>query len=543
VFLPWLAIEAGCTGALGWLALMNLPEAARRAIGRDLFWPMAFAVGIATITAIQLATFLAGAPTAFADAACLAIAAGALALRLRLRGWPRRAARDPGLVPFALWLVWLLLVLSFTPGHGTGYSSDWAYYWPNVRAYLGEADVETLRASPFLLEYLTKRTPLLSLFGSFWVQLAGRDFASFEVACLVPSSLVFWAVWLWAGRHGRPGARAIAAVLLVLAPAIARGASSPEPKAAAGALGVLALLEHVRARGPEESPAWRGAVVGFLAALAVATHPAVAFFVVWPFAVSLRSRDRWALGLWLGAGAVMLAIIAPWAIHDALAFGARDVLVPASAIAGEGRLTLGTYAWTKLTMTASTLFVPAPLLDAARGRTHWVQAVLRAYQDTYLFGATLAVALAAWPRVLLGRVTPAPTAAPRAVWVALAAGLLLSIAVCLKTDDPKGHAANLGMPLLLALLALAADALAALPRRALVAVLAAAAVELVAVRVLVVLSMEGPPESGWMHVYHMSTRGLLQLGPIARLVEPVAWAGLYAWALGRARDEVAVPGV
>jgi hypothetical protein len=537
VFLPWLAIEVGCTGALGWLALMNLPEAARRAIGRDLLWPLAFVLGISAIAAIQLATFLAGSPTATADVGCLALASGALAARLWLRGWPPRAPRDPGLAPFALFLVWLLLVLSFTPGHGTGYAADWAYYWPNVRAYLGEADVASLRASPFLLEYLTKRTPLLSLYGSFWVQLTGRDFASFEVACLVPSSLVFWAVWLWAGRHGRPGARVIGAVLLVLAPAIARFASTPEPKAAASALAVLALLEHVRVRGPDESPAWRGAVVGFLAALAFATHPSMAFFVVWPFAASLRSRDRASLGLWLGAGAVGLAILAPWAIHNALVFGARDVLLPASAMAGEGRLAPGAYAWTKLTMTASTLFVPAPLLDAARGKTQWVQALLRAYQETYLFGATLAVALATWPRVLLGRVAPAATAAPRAVWVALAAGLLLCIAAHVTIDDPKGHALNLGAPLFLALLALAADALAGLPRRALVVVLAAAAAELVAVRVLVVLAMEGPPVSGWIHVYHASRSGLLQLGPIARFIEPVGWACLYAWALRRARDE------
>jgi hypothetical protein len=43
-----------------------------------------------------------------------------------------------------------------------------------------------------------------------------------------------------------------------------------------------------------------------------------------------------------------------------------------------------------------------------------------------------------------------------------------------------------------------------------------------------------------MHVYHASTSGLLHIGPIARLVEPVAWACLYAWALGRVRDGASV---
>jgi hypothetical protein len=555
----WLIGQAVCVALLGWLVLANLPERCRRELlDTDLEWPLALCVGIVAVACLQLATFLLGHPTALGNGLALTLTLGILAVRPLRAHLPVPGLSGKGFLLFGLYLIYLLLLLAVTPSYATGRTADWFLYWPNVGVYLRAVPLKYYQ-TPGALEYLVKRTPLLSLYGAFWVSLSSINYSSFQLACLVPNAMPFLAIWVWTGRRGLPGTRKVAAVLLALAPAAARLDTVPEPKALAAALVLLALLEQVRPN--VAGTPWRGALAGFLSVAAVMTHPSAIFYVIWPYAFGLwrtvRKRVPLDHGLWIGTIASAVVIVLPWVVWAVAALGGNAVFHPNRTVLGEGAFSLPAYVSAQIGMAATTVFVPIGMFrDAAAAAGGWLPAqlswsalsawinafanpILRTYDQTFLAGSTLTVALTATATALwlrrkhFCRVEPCSNRV--VLWTSLVVGALACLAANVAIVDFKGQATNQLAPLFLAVLATEASILATLPRWWIAVTFVFAGVEFLATQTLVLVIFE---LLGWSRLEHPNIYdwfdvGAFDLRVLVVTIFFVIWSGLYAWSLRR----------
>jgi 4-amino-4-deoxy-L-arabinose transferase-like glycosyltransferase len=540
VLLPFLllAFVALVTWLPGRLMIRNLSDAARQGlVDENTAQPLGWALSYLLIATIQLATTWMGTPPIVTNSVLYLAAVAILWAGARRRG-PAPDSPLAAAVGFALFLAYLLTLLLLLPSYETGFASDWRLYYPNTFAYLGQEPLSSYTEG-VPLEYLAKRTPELSLYGSFFASLLGQSYDRFQIACLLANAWVFWAVHLFAVRLFGRRAALFALLILPLSPAILRTATVPEPKFVGAFFVLLSAYYYLLAREGTE-PAWsarRAAVAGGLAVAAFMCHPSMLFYSLWVGAdqILLRWRRRRLLlrPYLLGAGASALVLAAPWYLWLLRAFGGPTAFGPTAALAEPLPLSFSEYLVTRLKMVVTTLAAPSylikkllhdspipPAFSAAALAEHlrdWGNLVLRFYDQTFLGGMTVAVGVT----LLLFGGSRRVRGAARPGRAALFAGMGLGAAACflalLSRVDNEGNATNMLSPLFLLVFCYAGCVVSRLPAWGARLVLAVAALEMIADRLLIFFITRDLDKRGLDYLYEWTRSrfaGPAMLAPI-----------------------------
>lgn len=500
--------------APGYLALCALPRDVRDRVAEpDAVGFLSMAGSLAIVAAIQLATFLSGGPPGVTAAALLALVVVMLAARTAAAGDGWLEVR--GLGAFIAAATWYALLVSMVPSYDTGFTSDWRLYFPGARMFLGLEPIDSF-ASGVRLEYLVKRTPVMTLGGALVMSLAGASYAVFQLACTVQNLLAWWGVRLVAGRLYGPAARRISGLLVLVGPAFLRQVGVPEPKMAAAACAVAALLAYARAVRTD-CPR-QGALAGALAVLAFVIHPATLLYTMW-IGLHQLTRRRWVPDLWWAAALAAL-VSAPWFMWTVSRFGFRALVEPARTVSQPVPMTAGEWATTRLGMLVTTIVAPLTPASPLDG-----DSVLRFYDQTFLGGLTATIGvLAIWGVTRRRRDARAPLRA--FVRNALLAGALACFAVHVGYLDYKGHATNVVAPLFLLFAAHAGHVLSRLEPLAASLVTTLASVELVRARWLV-QELGRTRSDAALKTLHDADPALRELSWVAVLFALVAVLAIY----------------
>ncbi|HEU5180461.1 MAG TPA: glycosyltransferase family 39 protein [Candidatus Polarisedimenticolia bacterium] len=554
-----LAFVALVTWLPGRLMMRNLTVSVRRElVDEDTAQPLGWALSYLLIATIQLATTWIGTTPILTNSVLYVASVAILWLGARRRGAAPIPAGGPAAVGFALFVTYLLTLLLFLPSYQTAFSSDWRLYYPNTFAYLGQKPLSSYAAG-VPLEYLAKRTPEMSLYGSFFVSLLGQSYDRFQIACLLPNAWVFWVVYLFAMRLFGRRAAVSALLILPLSPAILRTATIPEPKFVGAFFVLLSAYYYLLAREDTEPArsAHRGAVSGGLAVAAFMCHPSMFFYSLWVGADQIlllwRRRKLLLRPFLLGAGASALFLAAPWYLWLLRSFGGRTAFTPTAALAQPLPLSFGECVVTRLKMVVTTLAAPSYLVKKllhdspfppdystaalAEHLRAWGNLVLRFYDQTFLGGMTVAVGLTlllfGWSPPFPGSVRPG-----RAV---VFAGLGLGAGACffalLSRVDNEGNATNMLSPLFLLVLCYAGCVLSRLPAWGARLVLAAAVLEMIADRMLIFFITHDMDKRDLDYLYEW-TRSRFA-GPA--ILAPILLAAIlllaYCWSVQRIASE------
>jgi hypothetical protein len=533
----------------GRLMIRNLSESARSSlVDENTALPLGCAFSYFLISTIQLATTWTGWPPLLANSSLYLAAVAILWIASRIRGAGAKIPAHPAAWSFALFVLYLLSLLLLLPSYKTSFSRDWGLYYPNTLAYLGRRPLSGF--TDWLgLEYLVRRTPEMSLFGSFFVSLLGQSFDRFQVACLLPNAWVFWAVYLFGVRcFGRRSA-AFALGILPLSPAVLRAATITEPKFVAACFALLSACFYLWARD-EPDPARvvpRGAVAGALAVGATMCHPSMLFYSFWVGADQLylrwRRRPTFLRAFCAGgcAGAAVLA--APWYAWIARSFGRQIAFHPTATLTQPLSLSLWEYAVTRLKMIIATLLVPSYLVDALRHGSpippsftgpalahhlrYWGNLTLRFYDQTFLGGMSVAVGLtlivAGWWFRPRGEKRPGRAA----IYLGMGLGAVICFFALLKDVDLQGNATNMTAPLFLLVLCYAGQVLGRLPKRAARVILAAAGLEMIANRLLTFLVTRDLEKQGLVYLYETARRWFAGPGMMIPILTAAAFLAAY----------------
>jgi hypothetical protein len=190
-------------------------------------------------------------------------------------------------------LAWLGVVLSYSGG---GWTGDWFGHWQRCQFFLKRPDVHILFNG---FDPLPSRPPLVNVVVADWLAIVANDFANYQAAMTVWSSLAFLPAALLAIRAAQvmPGGspeRAIAllAVFFMTSPMAVQNATFAWTKLPA-AVFTLAAVEFFLAARP-----WNGAGIrrapGMLCGVCVAAA-LLAHYSAAPYAIVLA-------GAWLASG-------------------------------------------------------------------------------------------------------------------------------------------------------------------------------------------------------------------------------------------------
>ncbi len=442
--------------------------------GRHLVIPASFALSFFMITVLSLAVFLCGLPPLWGGLFLYAAAIGILWWTVRLGRVSLPPLPWDLLRCYLLYVAYLLLLLFLTPTYETGGTSDWGLYYPNSLLFLGRQPVQAF-ADGLRLEYLVKRTPLLSLYCSFFMGFCGRGYAFFQVASLVANSMIFWLVLALGDRFlPEKGAR-MGMLMLLFAPGLVRAVIVPEPKMIGTVFALFALFLHSapdagrdtarRASETDAGSRCRSMASGVSGVAAVMCHPSMLFYVVWIYACDLYaacSRRGANRGFWAGTAGALLVLVVPWFAWVTAVYGIRALGTPTATLSSPLPMGPLSYLGTRLGMILSTILVPLPLAEAtiggklfsntgSGGLLRWFATsgdlLARYYQQTFLGGMGTLVG-----GLLLIRVLPRATRLRemtdmRTPLLWLLAGALLCFGVHVGVTDYKGHALNLTAPL------------------------------------------------------------------------------------------------
>lgn len=419
---------------------------------------VAFALSLPLIAAMQLLAFLLPWKPGIVNASLYGISVVLLYAVARIRKCDLSLEISRPLLAYLVFCVYSVLLLTLAPAYAAAYMYDWGLYYPNVFFYLRQAPSE-LFAEGIPMEYLVRRTPCFSLVNAFFLSLFGNTWPHFQLVSTVLNTTIFWAVWLAADSLcGRKTAR-FAILLLPFAPIVTCRVLIPTPKPLSAYLLILTLIAYRRIRENTggDLPWNSAALFGLLAATSYMVHPMSLLYLGWLgvdyvyICVKRRTPPHTAM-IVCGTAAILL-VVAPWfawALHD---FGLRRVLIPSYTIS-ENPLPWTEYALSRVTILASTLFIPGPLLGVLLRPghqppgvsilTYWGHPLLRAYLETFLAGYTFSGGLLfawAWARK---RRRPPPGMGILLCWSALGAATCLSVHLLV---DHKGLAFNIMAPL------------------------------------------------------------------------------------------------
>jgi hypothetical protein len=190
-------------------------------------------------------------------------------------------------------LAWLGVVRSYSGG---GWTGDWFGHWQRCQFFLKRPDVDILFNG---FDPLPSRPPLVNVVVADWLAMTGNDFANYQLAMTVWSSLAFLPAAMLAIRAARvvpggsPGrAIAVLAVFFMTSPMAVQNATFAWTKLPA-AVFTLAAVEVFLAARPWNGAAIRrvpGILCGVCAAAALLAHYSAA-----PYAIVLA-------GAWLASG-------------------------------------------------------------------------------------------------------------------------------------------------------------------------------------------------------------------------------------------------
>ena len=190
-------------------------------------------------------------------------------------------------------LAWLGVVRSYSGG---GWTGDWFGHWQRCQFFLKRPDVDILFNG---FDPLPSRPPLVNVVVADWLAMTGNDFASYQAAMTVWSSLAFLPAALLAIRaaHVMPGGSpdrviAVLAVFFMTSPMAVQNATFAWTKLPA-AVFTLAAVEFFLAARPWSGDGIRRAPAifcGLCVAAALLAHYSAA-----PYAIVLA-------GAWLASG-------------------------------------------------------------------------------------------------------------------------------------------------------------------------------------------------------------------------------------------------
>jgi hypothetical protein len=552
----YLAFVALVTYLPGRLILMNLPDSTRRSlVDERTAAPVGWALSYLLISTLQLAATWIGQSPGVSNSVLYVGVVTVLWVRTRFRGGADIPSH-PAAVSFALFVVYLLTLLLLVPSYETASSKDWLFYYPNTFVLLGREPAARF-VEGIKLEYLMKRTPEMSLFGSFFVSLMGQSYDRFQVACLLPNAWVFWVIHLFSIRWFGRRAAILSMSLLAVAPAMLRGCTTAEPKFIAAFFILLSAYYYLLVREKNEpgKDMPRAVLAGVLAVAAFMCHPSMLFYSVGIVAdqayLFWRGRRVQVRGFWAGICGATAVLVVPWYAWLVSTFGWQLPFRPTSTLAQPLRLSLGEYALTRSKMMITTLLAPAALskklwhafvgLPPSGGNPTdplraWGNHILRFYDQTYLGGMTLAVGvtllLIGWTARPRGPARPGRSAAY--LWMTL--GAISCFLVHLSNVDNQGHATNLTAPLFILVLCYAGHVLSWLPAWADKLVLSVAMTEVVLNRSLIYFITRDQNKLGLVYVYESTRSWLAGPGLLAPALLAAALLLAYSASIRRWSD-------
>jgi hypothetical protein len=434
----------------GYLLARNLLEDA----DTEALLPTGFALGVLVAGVFAFANLLAfGRPGPWVLLELALLCAG-LAFRARKRGLSLKPPCGP-LLAFLAFCAVCLVVQAATPSHNAAYTADWKLYLGNFFVYAGQAEPGRL-GEGVALEYFAKRTPLYSVLHGFVFGtglMPWNTYVTVQFLSVVINGSLFWGLFALA-RLAKPRPLLLL-VALPLTPLLLRQICASTPKALMAFLVLEAGLLYLSIRRLDAGtpvPKGRVAALALVVVAAYLTHPAAILTLGWIAVdqVQLRVRAgrpiRWSLGIAVLGVVVLLAL--PWHLWVASVIGTEKAFAPSQTVTAPTSVV--DYAVQRGTMLVTTLAVPSVLADVIRdsGSTHqWANALLRFYWESFLGGFTLVgwlLFLIAWRRRKdTAAVVPAEL---RLLLIGCALGAATALLVHV-APDPKGHAANIMLPL------------------------------------------------------------------------------------------------
>jgi 4-amino-4-deoxy-L-arabinose transferase-like glycosyltransferase len=559
MFFVLLALFSTMSFVLGYGILCNLPRSAQQAlVTHDTTWALCFAVSFPVLGFIHFAAFRVARPTAFFNLLFLSM----LLTLLYVRAWRSRrflpVPRTPEAAAFGCFLGLLLVIQMLTPSYGIGFTADWALYYPNIDAFLGKTPLPAVE-SEVARELLFKRTPLLSLCGSFFLSLTGPSYATFQVICLLQNAMVFWGIYLVGKQLFSHRAAILALGVLPLAPSAVRGLIAPEPKSAASFFLLLGACYYLQARKrPGDANVQAGgAAAGVCMVVALLYHPSMLFYAVWLYVdqIHLFDRRRPLLpALWWSTLAVAAGLLGPWFGFLVDSEGWEAAVRPTKTLSS-GVTGIGDFFYTRLTMIVASVVAPSSLLDKIK-RTHrfwgdlfdlgfvahtraWGDYLVRLYEESMVAATTLSSSLLLLALGWNTRPREVGPVARRLLYLWLGLGALASVVSIVGMVDNQGQARNVMTPVVLVMIVYIGHILASLRSTWVVTFFVLAAAEMTYTRFLIfVLGRERMSATPTVH-------SLSGAGTVEGLVVTGALAGLiglaYVLALRRAWTTAPAP--
>jgi len=510
VYFVILGVIVFATFLPGYLILNCLSQEQRDAFSDSWsLFPLSFALSFVFICMLQFVSFVAGVTSPSLNILLYGtVVTGLWAFSRHRTRKLRLILPEPAFQMFLIFLAYLIVLLMVTPSYETGFTGDWRLYYPNTFLYLGRAPAEAF-SKGILLEYITKRTPFLSLYSAYFLSILGHRYDIFQVTCMFSNSLIFWGVLLFCNRFMGRRSAISALLLLPIAPAMLRAITVPEPKIIGTFFVLLAYHHYLLFRsGIAAAAECRQRIAGICAVAAFMCHPSMAFYVVWLYIDQLFllvvKRVPFARLFWSATLLAGFVLIAPWVMWMGSSLGWHAVLQPSLTVSQPLTLTFWQYLYTRATMVFSTLWIPAPLFKTvwsdAAGLTNvspagiidftnrWGNLILRFYDQTFLAGMTMTggfvLLLTGWSRRHRKKVSPAFALA--FFWASM--GAIACFFVHLGIVDNKGHATNLTAPLFVLALCYLAHILQGSGKSLLYIVAVLSCVELIFVRLSIVVA-------------------------------------------------------
>jgi hypothetical protein len=356
--LALLVVLPVCSFVPGFLLLQ------RFALAEEVRLALSVAVSLGLIYLADFALFLAGAGGPMHVAVVAAVVAAGWARRGEIRAFLAAPAIRDLLLLHALFAAWLVLLSLFVQSFsGAGWMGDWLEHFERARLFCNELPLD---ATLYGKWSLTARPPLQNVVVAFFMQVAGTDFPTYQLATVLVDSLEFvgaatFALALSRGHAGRGAALLFPlAALLCLNPSVVENATYTWTRSLTNFFLLLAAALYVHALRDRSAPARRWAWL--VAGLAAMTHYSAVPYVVglgvvelWLVAHGRVAPQEFLLGAALGAIPAV-----PWFALAAQRFGLAGTFLANSTVMWNGPLGAGGWAARALHNVWSTL-VPHPL--------------------------------------------------------------------------------------------------------------------------------------------------------------------------------------
>jgi hypothetical protein len=294
------------------------------------------ALSLLLVGAAAFLLYLSGAgPVAYAGLAAAIVGLGAASGR-SIGAFLRDPTTRRLLRHYAIFLAWLLLLGCLARNFsGDGWSGDWEEHYQRALRFCGRVPLDAPLVGGWAV---TARPPLQNLITAFFLQTLDDGFATYQLATLLQSSLVFFGAAALASvaagdRPAKSHGLTPLTVLLCLNPSVVQNATYSWTRSMTNFLVLLGLALYARAVR-DGVPSWRRGAWLLLGAAAV-THYSAGPYVValLLFEGVLVARRRVSVRAAAADGALLAAPLLPWLGFAAHRYGiARTFLSNSTAM-------------------------------------------------------------------------------------------------------------------------------------------------------------------------------------------------------------------